>query len=470
MTPREVAERDRLLRALPRARQGLLLEGPARQETARSRRTRSASRSTAARSTRRSPRCTCCEAQGDAIGALALVMRRQPDVPRHRPPHLQRLHEGLHLPEAGAGQHPADRDRRPDRRARSCRGASRSTACSRAGTRSTSRRPYALPYNGKNVLVVGLGPGRLHAGALPAQRGLRRRRHRRPEDRAAARRARRRRRRHAAAADPRLRARSTRELDERVLDGFGGVSEYGITVRWDKNFLDAAPPDARAAATASASTAASASAARCTIEDAWELGFDHVAIAAGAGRPTIIDMKNNLIRGIRKAQRLPDGAAAHRRLQARRAARTCRCGCPAVVIGGGLTAIDTATELMAYYPVQVEKIARRATRRSSAELGEARVRALYDAEELEVARRVPRRTAARCAPSARAPRRRASAPNFMPLVDAWGGVTLVYRKRHERLARLPPEPRGGDQGARGGHPLRREPDADRGACPTSTAR
>ena len=26
-------------------------------------------------------------------------------------------------------------------------------------------------------------------------------------------------------------------LDERALAGFGGVSEYGITVRWDKNFL-----------------------------------------------------------------------------------------------------------------------------------------------------------------------------------------------------------------------------------------
>jgi hypothetical protein len=35
----------------------------------------------------------------------------------HRPPHLQRLHEGLHLPEAGAGQHPADRDGRAHRRA-----------------------------------------------------------------------------------------------------------------------------------------------------------------------------------------------------------------------------------------------------------------------------------------------------------------------------------------------------------------
>ena len=28
-----------------------------------------------------------------------------------------------------------------------------------------------------------------------------------------------------------------RQLDDRVLEGFGGVSEYGITVRWDKNFL-----------------------------------------------------------------------------------------------------------------------------------------------------------------------------------------------------------------------------------------
>ena len=37
------------------------------------------------------------------------------------------------------------------------------------------------------------------------------------------------------------------------------------------------------------------------IISAWEHGIDHVAIAAGAGRPTIIDITNNLIRGIRKA-------------------------------------------------------------------------------------------------------------------------------------------------------------------------
>src|SRR4030042_3594060 len=28
-----------------------------------------------------------------------------------------------------------------------------------------------------------------------------------------------------------------RDLDTRVMAGFGGVAEYGITVRWDKNFL-----------------------------------------------------------------------------------------------------------------------------------------------------------------------------------------------------------------------------------------
>ena len=38
-----------------------------------------------------------------------------------------------------------------------------------------------------------------------------------------------------------------------------------------------------------------------TIEDAWDFGFDHIAIATGAGRPTIVPMKNNLIRGIRQA-------------------------------------------------------------------------------------------------------------------------------------------------------------------------
>src|SRR5688572_33299831 len=56
---------------------------------------------------------------------------------------------------------------------------------------------------------------------------------------------------------------------------------------------------------------------------------------------------------------------------------------PAVVIGGGLTGIDTATELFAYYPVQVEKTLER-YELLSAESGEQSVRSGYDAEELQV--------------------------------------------------------------------------------------
>ena len=94
------------------------------------------------------------------------------------------------------------------------------------------------------------------------------------------------------------------------------------------------------------------------IEDAWEYGFDHIAIAAGAGRPTVIDMKNNLVRGIRKAS---DFLMALQLTGAfkRGALPNLQVRLPAVVIGGGLTAIDTATELFAYYPVQVEKMLER---------------------------------------------------------------------------------------------------------------
>ena len=48
---------------------------------------------------------------GDSIAALAMIVVDNPMLPGHRPPHLQRLHEGVHLPEAGAGQHPAGGDR-----------------------------------------------------------------------------------------------------------------------------------------------------------------------------------------------------------------------------------------------------------------------------------------------------------------------------------------------------------------------
>ena len=73
------------------------------------------------------------------------------------------------------------------------------------------------------------------------------------------------------------------------------------------------------------------------------------------------------------------------------------------------------------------------------------------------------RTAARSAPSARRPRPRAARPNFQPLIDAWGGVTLAYRTHADRLAGVPPQPRGGREVPRGGRALHRARVAEGGA-------
>jgi len=175
-----------------------------------------------------------------------------------------------------------------------------------------------------------------------------------------------------------------------------------------------------------------------TIEDAFDkLGFDHIAIAAGAGTPTIVRMKNNLIRGIRKASdflmALQLTGAFKKSSMANLQVRL-----PAVVIGGGLTAIDTATELFAYYPVQVSKILERYEelvaqtllswgRRTDRSVCPTLARRL-DKEELlildeflEHGRAIRARTGRRAATTG-------EQPNFIPLVRSWGGVTIAYRK------------------------------------------
>ncbi len=135
-------------------------------------------------------------------------------------------------------------------------------------------------------------------------------------------------------------------------------------------------------------------------DDAFALGFDHVALAAGAGRPTVLELPNGLARGVRTAS---DFLMA---LQLTGAAKTdsvanLQIRLPVVVIGGGLTAIDTATESLAYYPLQVEKFLTRYETLAPSAASTA-VRAGWSAEENAHRRRVPRA----CACAARRARRR----------------------------------------------------------------
>lgn len=284
------------------------------------------------------------------------------------------------------------------------------------------KRPYALPYNGRNVLVAGMGPAGytlshylvnegfgvvgidgLKIEPLPPE--LVGDEHRPPEP-------------------IRDFGALYERLDRRIMLGFGGVAEYGITVRWDKNFLKVIYLNLLRRRNFRCYGGVRFGGA-ITINEAWDLGFDHIAIASGAGKPTLIDLKHNLIRGIRKASDFLmalqlTGAAKESSLA------NLQVRLPAGVIGGGLTAIDTATELLAYYPVQVEKVLHRYQKLCVA-YGEPAVRARYDAEEIGILDEFLAHGRA-----IQAERQRAEAagetPDFLPLLNQWGGATLFYRK------------------------------------------
>jgi NADPH-dependent glutamate synthase beta subunit-like oxidoreductase/NAD(P)H-flavin reductase len=286
-------------------------------------------------------------------------------------------------------------------------------------------RPVALPYGGQKVLVVGLGPAGytlahyllnegygvagidgLKIEPLPADwtgadgEGIR---------------------------PIRDFASLYRPLDRRPLAGFGGVSEYGITVRWDKNFLTllhlTLARRRRFAILGGVRFGGALDA-----DEAFAAGFDHVAIAAGAGRPTIIPMKNNIIRGVRKAS---DFLMALQLTGAfkEEALANLQVELPALVIGGGLTAIDTATELLAYYPLQAEKTLDR-YEALCAERGEDAVRSGFDREERDILDRLLAHGLA-----VRKERGRAHAagevPDLARLCNRWGGVAIAYRRTME---------------------------------------
>jgi NADPH-dependent glutamate synthase beta subunit-like oxidoreductase/NAD(P)H-flavin reductase len=284
------------------------------------------------------------------------------------------------------------------------------------------KRPEALAYNGRNVLVVGMGPSGytlshylLNEGfGVVGIDGLKIE----PLPKELTGDA------HTAPQPIRDFRELYEELDQRHMLGFGGVAEYGITVRWDKNFLKVIYLNlarrqnfriyggVRFGGT-------------LTINEAWDLGFDHIAIASGAGKPTVIDLKNNLIRGIRKASDFLMG------LQLTGAAKesslaNMQVRLPAGVIGGGLTAIDTCTETLAYYPVQVEKVLHRYEKLCAIH-GEDALRARYDAEETIILDEFLAHGRI-----IQAERQRAEAagekPNFLPFLESWGGVTMFYRK------------------------------------------
>lgn len=197
----------------------------------------------------------------------------------------------------------------------------------------------------------------------------------------------------------------TSDLDQRVVDGFGGVLEYGITIRYDKNFLllirmilERRERFSLFGGILFEDT--------ITKEQAFEMGFNHIGICTGAGGPKLLNIENGLSKGIMYASdflmTLQLGGAFKKD-----SLTNLQIELPLVVIGGGLTAIDCATEALAYYEVQVKKISELYKNQKIHENDEKRLMIFLKHSELLK-----------------------NAKNYkekLEFLNSFGGVTILYR-------------------------------------------
>lgn len=292
-------------------------------------------------------------------------------------------------------------------------------------------RPHLRPYNGKNVLVVGLGPAGYTLTHHLAKSGF-----------------------GVVAIDgtniipieknsfitPHKKTLYQpirdfykdfhRPLTERIVTGFGGVSEYGITHRFDKNFLSLIQLtlERQQGVLFKGSIRFGGT---ITIEDAFKQGFDHIALATGAGSPVIPEIKNNLVQGMRIASDFLMNLhlAKPYRIQS---TSNLDIQLPAVVIGGGLTAVDTATEILAYYEAQIEKLLYRYNSLIKNDDGvictkkEASFWAMFNNEEkITIQQQLDH--ANQLAQAKYDAYIKQQPFNAKLLHESWGGVTIVYR-------------------------------------------
>ena len=141
-------------------------------------------------------------------------------------------------------------------------------------------------------------------------------------------------------------------LSEKLSQGFGGVMEYGITNRWDKNNLSLLRLILERRENFNMYGGIRLG-SNITTKQAFTYGFDHIALSLGGGKPRYDTLPGYFAKGVRSAadflMNLQQGTAYHKDSNANLLIRA-----PFVVIGCGLTAIDSATELMHYYPTMVE--------------------------------------------------------------------------------------------------------------------
>lgn len=213
-------------------------------------------------------------------------------------------------------------------------------------------------------------------------------------------------------------------LDTRIIYGFGGVAEYGITLRWNKNnlmiirlILERNPLYNLQGGIHFGSN--------ITEEQAFALGFDHIALCMGGGSPKILNTPKKFPKGVRLAS---DFLMS---LQLTGAFKTdswsnLTINMPIVVIGGGLTAIDTATEAQRYYLRQIEKIAEKIDILKKNNDFDEFFNTLNDSDKNQL------NIWLKHADEMSKEKIKSTSQNktftAIPLLQKWGGSTVIYRK------------------------------------------
>lgn len=212
-------------------------------------------------------------------------------------------------------------------------------------------------------------------------------------------------------------------LRQRPVYGIGGVSEYGITARWDKNLITLAYLSLIRRAHFQCYGAVRFG-GTWTLNDAWRQQFDHVVIALGAGLPKALHIPNSMSVGMRTANdflmALHLGGAGHPDSKT-----MAPVDLPALVIGGGLTAVDTATELQALY---LQQVAQAYAMQQKHKAIWPQLKAQFSASAWQTITRWCAHGAALAAAKKEA--LLLDKPlDLHALLHTWGGVTMVYRKR-----------------------------------------
>ncbi|MBP9752609.1 MAG: FAD-dependent oxidoreductase [Proteobacteria bacterium] len=220
------------------------------------------------------------------------------------------------------------------------------------------------------------------------------------------------------------------DLDTRVIEGFGGVLEYGITIRWDKNnlFIARLLLERNALYTLKGSVRLGS---QMTDDQALnDLKFDHIALCMGAGSPNVLQLNGTTMpKGVRFASDFLMSLQLTGAFKKDSVANL-TVDMPIVVIGAGLTAIDTATEAQRYYLRQILKIKQYSDYMAQQNsLGDFK-NTLSISEKEQLNRWLGH--AAEYEKAKADALENESVFDAKPLLQKWGGATILYRKDFEK--------------------------------------